>query len=1696
MHRKHAYQAISIFIIASFAVGLPVAAHVHGLSADPKTGGFLVASQDRTISTEEIDIILGMPSSFDVDEPIYATVSVVRNAKADYVKPLSIRFELYSEEFGDEFIIGSNYGEYKGDNWVTVNKAEVERLNNFVYYTSFDPFSFDASLIMRVTVEWFSPWQQVLTKTVEKPFGVGNWFNITNKLSVTRDDIQRSILDKVDLGIEFSAKLMENIASGLEEISLVVTQITELLSSAAIDPAGFNIYVIDLIGNSTNPGPLYNVVRHDLYSHLPSGSRDTAMDARHRYIINSVKDSLLPLKSKLGDDTDASDGEYAYTITFIRRMYEQYSPDAVYLNPSTTVDTFNSIVYSDEYGNVTGTDWDAAYGTGTQGKASLEFLLEPTTGAHPKFKSASGAKHNTRPVGKGIVLNTMGPYFPAMNSWYDYYELSPSDKPATVVKNGSDVPYIDMGSDDQRMLFDDSDPLKNIRRLALYYNVSDVNFIGSSIIPGDGNDIFDNFTNYQYPGYIQEFYKTSNVPMLRYGLYIYKLAAGMAGNYYNWVNLGGGKPFSRFTRDTYIANGVNLQVSDGSHDLIIELENETCNTRYWNGVSFDARLYGSPWGNYSSFHALDALIGLTNDHIYHTIDSRPIGSTNTEYYKTDVGRWIDAFFNGTDLSERDGKLKSANYITAAPDPTLNSSGDVFYSPKAKHYSFEYEDVYVFHRLGKLSDYAIPNEYTWAPFVGPNAQVPVGWMVSSNMWYSVVGTDDITMALEYLYGGIVMGYKETVLKYKSLALAPVYMGYQCGISEAKINYLVDQADTLDDAWANLDFREIDVIGTRILDALAPDRTNVDNDIMYKTTERLKNFTAIAYSFVAKDESDYSYIDTGLDTAGSDLEVGAVGDALNNLLAGSIPDALDYLQGTFNKTMNYLSKAKNRSFDSTISFANGLTDMVYGALNYSLRLTSDVANKTALGLETMGDRIVDVSLAMNETVANAINNISAWTTEQVNALAKATSTTVSEIWNFIDTNVLGSIENLSDFVYNATTSWVNVTEQIFVDIGDRIGDKVTSLSSILAGAGVFTLGAGAFTGNIPAGATGALLAALGLGGMAAGGFISNTVQGAAANVADVARNVLSKGNDSVYYIVNLTRTGGEAIFNLTNGTITLVRDYTKGTLDKVSDVATSVIGDLTGFSTTVGNTVGSIGKNIRDTSTYIQEVMESGLNRSYTWTMQRIDSVVEAMLENSRAIAYSIEANIKNVIQLVNLTNAILSEVEDKFVQLVDQVNLAFEDVNQLFATTTAFLIDLAGKAIDLTVDFSQDVATQLFDIEQQIASSTGFYQLMDPLLQSVQDSRVSASLIEYASQTIGVTKEILYKWKDVVQPIATAQGGDTGFRLFQMGTEFTDKLYFVTVYRGQLVDIDNITLRASRIPEEGEIIPGDLLEADIPLFTEKYENGSFIDGLYYASFSQDVEYDWYGDLPAPVKTESPIPASYLTRTDASYSTPAGSPHNGTILNATWMEETELFNATLTEDAFPIISILSDYPEPVTGGDTVPLIVSIQNTMYSKPVAEIEYSISTTTGFVIANRRIGNIVLPSSEEGEKAFDLEFTPLPSTPAGTYDLLVTVVEPNGDTTTVITGITIRGRTIFEEFTGFIIGIIGALLGLFGLGAFIGGKVKPGKKANAMSDAFGSIRFNAPTGCSMEGLSSGKCTIGGLSLDCDPDLHTCKFKT
>jgi len=389
-------------------------------------------------------------------------------------------------------------------------------------------------------------------------------------------------------------------------------------------------------------------------------------------------------------------------------------------------------------------------------------------------------------------------------------------------------------------------------------------------------------------------------------------------------------------------------------------------------------------------------------------------------------------------------------------------------------------------------------------------------------------------------------------------------------------------------------------------------------------------------------------------------------------------------------------------------------------------------------------------------------------------------------------------------------------------------------------------------------------------------------------------------------------------------------------------------------------------------------------------------------------------------LANLLGDVYSDIRGAITDLVKGINAIIQQINQAITDVLAIVQDLANQVSNIIAglaqsirDLSQDLQdivdwayaelitqtenllANLENIKNEVARSIGFYiQVQNGFYKLLEQSEFAAGLLRYASLEfgdLGVTEEIFFKEVDVLKPLTLAESGDSGFYITQLGTEGIDELYYVTMYKGQMVSAEpDIWAQFSSYATIRNI---SITEA------------SGVNGLYIADFSLAGEGDW------------------MTKVEANYDT------GSEIIEGTSVDRTTKIIPSLQPDAYP--AVLFD-PSAVTlrTGENYLMNIGIDNLMYSAPNVTVRAELVSPLGLLVGLREA---VIQLNPEGENAENINLEAnLPFyVPAGDYDLVIKIIEDNGD-------VTRRSYKVIVIAENFIFGIIGAILSFLGLGLVI----------------------------------------------------------
>lgn len=419
--------------------------------------------------------------------------------------------------------------------------------------------------------------------------------------------------------------------------------------------------------------------------------------------------------------------------------------------------------------------------------------------------------------------------------------------------------------------------------------------------------------------------------------------------------------------------------------------------------------------------------------------------------------------------------------------------------------------------------------------------------------------------------------------------------------------------------------------------------------------------------------------------------------------------------------------------------------------------------------------------------------------------------------------------------------------------------------------------------------------------------------------------------------------------------------------IGAVAGGVLGGLAGFA--IGNFIdNAIPTGFNDIKATVVEIIED-------WFPDVGEAIEDTIKQINTVIGY-----IKNaIISVLTLIGNLAQAVANQIASIAD----AIRDIS-------ANLQDIVTWAYGELVANTEALLDNLATIKGEISKTIGFYvQVQNGLFKLIEESEFAAGLLRYASTQFGqggVTREIFFKEVDVMKPLTLAESGDSGLYVTQLGTEVIDEIYYVTMYKGQMVSVDDIDATYQYYLDIADPI------SISPLAT----------GLYRGDFSIAGAGDW------------------MTKANVSYTS------GSKVIKATSIDKTLKIEPSLQPDAYPVVSFDPDAVVLRTGENYL-MQVGIDNLMYSKPNVTVRVELVSPLGLLVGLRET---IVELNTEGEDAelVELEANMPFYIPAGEYDLVVKVIEDNGDVTRKV----YKVQVVAENF---IFGIIGAILSFLGIG-------------------------------------------------------------
>jgi hypothetical protein len=434
---------------------------------------------------------------------------------------------------------------------------------------------------------------------------------------------------------------------------------------------------------------------------------------------------------------------------------------------------------------------------------------------------------------------------------------------------------------------------------------------------------------------------------------------------------------------------------------------------------------------------------------------------------------------------------------------------------------------------------------------------------------------------------------------------------------------------------------------------------------------------------------------------------------------------------------------------------------------------------------------------------------------------------------------------------------------------------------------------------------------------------------------------------------------------------------------------------------------------------------------------VKHAVEAVLQFIKTRFSTIGNIIDQIRQFRKDVCEAITKVLDIIQSLINKTAQALDWVANTIENISAFINDFVGTVYDKLIEHTNNIQESLQNIKSEVLQSTGFYfKIRDSMYKMIERSEFASGILRYASEEFGVTEEVFFKEVDVLRPMALLQSGDSGLYAVQLGGEAIDQVVYVTMYRGRLVNVDDIEA-TYQAPSSSPI------QMNITKRVHK--------GIYAADFGLATERDW------------------MTRCDITYTN-----DDGDEIDAFTVRRTSKVEPSLQEDAYPEIVFDAGAVELKTG-ESYRLHIGVRNLMYSEPRVTVRAELVGGLGNLVGLRE-EMLTLNAEGENDQFIDLSAQIPFYVPPGQYDLTVKVVEDNGDVTRV-------SYKVKVSADNFIMGLLGGLLSALGLG--VAGFVFKRRRGSKRSPDLGSLALP------VRGGSSGKCPeLGCEGPECPPECR------
>lgn len=1660
--------------------------------------------------------------------------------------------------------------------WKVNSSAPVTRLAKGlpIYNASFGKIGQRTYVKAIVKMEWIAPWHEVLTQTAEKTIQIAEWSDFQKQLETRADDIKETTANATDVGTALRDSF-KNLRTSLDSVGKVFQGFSKLGEIGITDPGAMHMYLINMsyIIDPTNPysyvstrlnpanGGYMTTQQYNEYlavlAEINQGYQESKIFLQNKGV--NIIETMVNTSYEMGWDDDAFmgfpendkydadyDEEHLNDCSFEFLIegnvwggspYLQHEPYEIDITsdfadgsvdlvntPSNVLtltgkvasskDSSEHIYFYDDMFEVVvvnkadRTDVDVIgmdkITLGTPIESFISGDIEPVSyTAYQTFTHTAEVPNPSlydvilritppgeyRKANKAIVVNLMYDLFPMLSRIYAI-PRGLLDEPVTLDTQAKVDSYN----------FINTSPLYNITcNSTYYYNLggaygNDITSpnqfsLGDTIVrtPADRNH------RYYMPVGPNDFNETvtttSPMPimLLDFGGVVTDASVeapipwSSASSQYKYMNI--------TDYFSYLA-----PFNDGLPFYVNPLA-KPFQTLVYDEVPWDNDGDGQPRGLYSAEYTeadftaridadMQAILGegvadifgagatidffsfadtsllITADEVGGSISpSRTI--PQTWFYKNNYGNWIDAFFNGTRVGGND-----PNHFDMM---TVN--------PKA--WTFKKID---FSILEGLEFVPTATEFNIVPFQGPYDQVPIGMMAYGSTTLIQLASDDMKAGFGYAWGLVFLSYRRAVDTTKAIYDQIILnMATMPGGSAETVQQITADRNALEQAWIDLDTDKINELILKATyyatDNTAP--TAVANPMYGSTPEDEGVYYSLEYAEYQEGDAPQS----------ASLPRSASAPQASGVIGQWIGDAAEWYGNELFSDIKFPELPK---IDFNAQYISQYSAVLYYAWKNVTAVEATIidAQSEASTVDVMsGAGSMDI---LNQVRAFIRDRIKPLITASLNTIIQFINRTAAPFSVYFKT----TIPQFINYTYQNASHFIKAC---LAPVRHFLSHQVEKIQ-------------GAWNTGVRYLQTGVNAVSEWING------IKNKILSGGTDVWNSIVDGIDRIRSKMYAVADDLGCLGGAVRKLADKIALQKFAYTP-TSATVFNFADKVIEKT---DTAFDNLQSDLEKDWTGVHTHVDAAMFAisnalgGISNVMGSQIDKISKVMIRMIKNGMDMAYAFIDQMDLLITAINATMAAFKAFLNAF---VDACKLAFQMLGEMLSKLGEILSDAIGKSFEWLVDTTAAIFPQLNLLEKELLRNPGFLTVADFFYPPLKKARLASGYIDYALGFGQMSAETFYQWVNVYQPMALIEGADQGFYIYQIGTEFTDQLYFITEKRGQLVDcpVFNVTVQQyTNYSDFGMpgLTPSDPVEGPVEGVVSPFKysvDGNIVPGVRYVNFSEGYPIRWFKNNTDPESEQLYRPAEpglYMTHSTASI---LNSTNPIVYVNSSWAELTYLFSDAYVEDAFLELDLTIDGVNDnetkviAAGGAPVTMKLNVINEMWSRPNVTIQLLFVTEDGYPIAQKDEDGyqVEMPGTVA---SLDLSFRVGKYAPAGTHDLIITVIETNGDRTIIRSQMTVEQSNpfatfLFQMMNSWIpwvsIGIAMAIL----IGGFVYGSTRKIKKKTL--DPFELLQIKtksqAPGGCSYDDIQNGTCNLPGFTRSdwvCDPMTKVCVLKS